>query len=535
MVNSKKSRMNFYNKSVCSLFFIFTVYSPFSFAATSTRVIGTTSGTFLSRAVDNSLGRGYQACIGGNVGLSSDGQAVGDGPGGVFYNGKWTVYEVKENGVVQQCNIVSSLSSDAAVYETVPTDETCKKRPDIPLGKEDDLSFSYSATSNSTSASYYTSVSTGNNNGVYPLQYFIQDRGPSAGKPIYYTVISGCNYILNNYSNNEQISFVPSVASFIEIESLPDPDKPNPDPSGTGGTTGGDSDSGTTEGGTGGTTGGDSDSGTTEGGTGGTTGGDSGSGTTEGVTGGTAGGDSGSGTTEGGTGGTTGGDSGSGTTEGGTGGTIGGDSGSGTTEGGTGGTTGGDSGSGTTGGTTGGNSGSGNQGGKVPVIIAPGGTGTGSGNSDGEGTGWLKKIYDVLSGNLTASGSESSQSLSSAESGMQTGLNSSRTDYASRADSFLKEGLTDKYLPGTGSFFTLDVSRVFNPSGSSSSLPLKTSFTITFYGLSPYQFSVDTTIITQKYDEIIRPVIEWFLNVFTAIIVFRIIRRTLFRRESMNL
>ncbi len=118
---------------------------------------------------------------------------------------------------------------------------------------------------------------------------------------------------------------------------------------------------------------------------------------------------------------------------------------------------------------------------------------------------------------------------------MQTGLNSSRTDYASRADSFLKEGLTDKYLPGTGSFFTLDVSRVFNPSGSSSSLPLKTSFTITFYGLSPYQFSVDTTIITQKYDEIIRPVIEWFLNVFTAIIVFRIIRRTLFRRESMNL
>ncbi|HAW3458944.1 TPA: hypothetical protein JLT13_004728, partial [Escherichia coli] len=377
MVNSKKSRMNFYNKSVCSLFFIFTVYSPFSFAATSTRVIGTTSGTFLSRAVDNSLGRGYQACIGGNVGLSSDGQAVGDGPGGVFYNGKWTVYEVKENGVVQQCNIVSSLSSDAAVYETVPTDETCKKRPDIPLGKEDDLSFSYSATSNSTSASYYTSVSTGNNNGVYPLQYFIQDRGPSAGKPIYYTVISGCNYILNNYSNNEQISFVPSVASFIEIESLPDPDKPNPDPSGTGGTTGGDSDSGTTEGGTGGTTGGDSGSGTTEGVTGGTAGGDSGSGTTEGGTGGTTGGDSGSGTTEGGTGGTIGGDSGSGTTEGGTGGTTGGDSGSGTTEGGTGGTTGGDSGSGTTGGTTGGNSGSGNQGDKVPVIIAPGGTGIG--------------------------------------------------------------------------------------------------------------------------------------------------------------
>ncbi|MBC1158917.1 hypothetical protein FSG29_023125, partial [Escherichia coli] len=466
MVNSKKSRMNFYNKSVCSLFFIFTVYSPFSFAATSTRVIGTTSGTFLSRAVDNSLGRGYQACIGGNVGLSSDGQAVGNGPGGVFYNGNWTVYEVKENGVVQQCNIVSSLSSDAAVYETVPTDETCKKRPDIPLGKEDDLSFSYSATSNSTSASYYTSVSTGNNNGVYPLQYFIQDRGPSAGKPIYYTVISGCNYILNNYSNNEQISFVPSVASFIEIESLPDPDKPNPDPSGTGGTTGGDSDSGTTEGGTGGTTGGDSGSGTTEGVTGGTAGGDSGSGTTEGGTGGTTGGDSGSGTTEGGTGGTIGGDSGSGTTEGGTGGTTGGDSGSGTMEGGTGGTTGGtttggtttggDSGSGTTGGTTGGNSGSGNQGDKVPVIIAPGGTGTGSGNSDGEGTGWLKKIYDVLSGGLTASGDDSSRSVSSAESGMQSGINSSRTDYASRADSFLKEGLTDKYLPGTGSFFTLD-------------------------------------------------------------------------------
>ncbi|WP_337082414.1 hypothetical protein, partial [Escherichia coli] len=71
----------------------------------------------------------------------SDGQAVGDGPGGVFYNGKWTVYEVKENGVVQQCNIVSSFSSDGAVYETVPTDETCKKRPDIPLGKKEDLFF----------------------------------------------------------------------------------------------------------------------------------------------------------------------------------------------------------------------------------------------------------------------------------------------------------------------------------------------------------------------------------------------------------
>ncbi|EHM8597598.1 hypothetical protein KG757_002222 [Escherichia coli] len=499
MVNNKKSRINFYNKSVCSLFFIFTVYSPFSFAATSTRVIGTTSGTFLSRHLDNFLGSGYQACIGGNVGLSSDGQAVGNGPGGVFYNGKWTVYEVKENGVVQQCNVASSYSSEAAVYETVPTDETCKKRPDIPLGKKEDLSFSYSATSNSTSVSYYNSVSTGNDNGAYPLNYIIQDSGPSAGKPIYYTSISGCYYALDPYRDDISLSPYTSDPNF-EIKPL-EPEKPEPDPSGPGGTTGGDSGSGTTEGGTGGTTGGDS----------------------------------GSGTMGGTTGGTTGGDSGSGTTEGGTGGTTGGDSGSGTTEGGTGGTTGGDSGSGTTGGTTGGNSGSGNQGGKVPVIIAPGGTGTGSGNSDGEGTGWLKKIYDVLSGNLTASGSESSQSLSSAESGMQTGLNSSRTDYASRADSFLKEGLTDKYLPGTGSFFTLDVSRVFNPSGSSSSLPLKTSFTITFYGLSPYQFSVDTTIITQKYDEIIRPVIEWFLNVFTAIIVFRIIRRTLFRRESMNL
>ncbi|EKQ4435108.1 hypothetical protein P5K34_004788, partial [Escherichia coli] len=452
--------------------------------ATSTRVIGTTSGTFLSRYLDNSLGRGYQACIGGNVGLSSDGQAVGDGPGGVFYNGKWTVYEVKENGVVQQCNIVSSLSSDAAVYEKVPMDETCKKRPDIPLGKKEDLSFSYSATSNSTSASYYTSVSTGNDRGGYPLKYYIPDSGSDVGKVIYTTSISGCVYSL--YDGLNGFLFFPySVDPNFEIKPL-EPEKPDPDLSGSGGTTGGDSGSGTTEGGTGGTIGGDLGSGTTEGGTGGTTGGDSGSGTTEGGTGGTTGGDSGSGTTEGGTGGTTGGDSGSGTMEGGTGGTTGG-----TTTGGT--TTGGDSGSGTTGGTTGGNSGSGNQGDKVPVIIAPGGTGTGSGNSDGEGTGWLKKIYDVLSGNLTASGSESSQSLSSAESGMQTGLNSSRTDYASRADSFLKEGLTDKYLPGTGSFFTLDVSRVFNPSGSSSSLPLKTSFTITFYGLSPYQFSVDTT------------------------------------------
>ncbi|EFC6519349.1 hypothetical protein RRV49_004703 [Escherichia coli] len=452
MVNNKKSRINFYNKSVCSLFFIFTVYSPFSFAATSTRVIGTTSGTFLSRYLDNSLGRGYQACIGGNVGLSSDGQAVGDGPGGVFYNGKWTVYEVKENGVVQQCNIVSSFSSDGAVYETVPTDETCKKRPDIPLGKKEDLFFSYSAASNSTSVSYYTSVSTGNGNGGYPLEHDIMSSGSYAGDIYYTTSISGCDYVLNDFDPDQPASFSPT--GFVTLNVLPP---------------------------------------------------DSSSGTTEGGTGGTAGGDSGSGVTEGGTGGTTGGDSSSGTTEGGT------------------------------GGTTGGNSGSGNQGGKVPVIIAPGGTGTGSGNSDGEGTGWLKKIYDVLSGGLTASGDDSSRSVSSAESGMQSGVNSSRTDYASRADSFLKEGLTDKYLPGTGSFFTLDVSRVFNPSGSSSSLPLKTSFTITFYGLSPYQFSVDTTAITQKYDEIIRPVIEWFLNVFTAIIVFRIIRRTLFRRESMNL
>ncbi|EJZ1787418.1 hypothetical protein OHZ68_004657, partial [Shigella dysenteriae] len=376
--------------------------------ATSTRVIGTTSGTFLSRHLDNSLGRGYQACIGGNVGLSSDGQAVGDGPGGVFYNGKWTVYELKENGVVQQCNIVSSYSPDAAVYETVPTDETCKKRPHISLGKEDDLSFSYSATSNSTSASYYTSVSTGNNNGAYPLKHGIMSSGAEAGKPFYYTSISGCSYLLNVNSNNKQVSFIPTTYSSIKIDS---------------------SGSGSTEGGTGGTTSGDSGSGTTEGGTGGTTGGGSGSGTTEGGTGGTTGGDSGSGTMEGGTGGTTGGDSGSGTMEGGTGGTTGGT------------TTGGDSGSGTTGGTTGGNSGSGNQGGKVPVIIAPGGTGTGAGNSDGEGTGWLKKIYDVLSGGLTASGDDSSRSVSSAESGMQSGVNSSRTDYASRADSFLKEGL----------------------------------------------------------------------------------------------
>ncbi|EJQ4528828.1 hypothetical protein N0J84_004787, partial [Escherichia coli] len=390
MVNNKKSRINFYNKSVCSLFFIFTVYSPFSFAATSTRVIGTTSGTFLSRYLDNSLGRGYQACIGGNVGLSSDGQAVGDGPGGVFYNGKWTVYEVKENGVVQQCNIVSSFSSDGAVYETVPTDETCKKRPDIPLGKKEDLFFSYSAASNSTSVSYYTSVSTGNGNGGYPLEHDIMSSGSYAGDIYYTTSISGCDYVLNDFDPDQPASFSPT--GFVTLNVLPP---------------------------------------------------DSSSGTTEGGTGGTAGGDSGSGVTEGGTGGTTGGDSSSGTTEGGT------------------------------GGTTGGNSGSGNQGGKVPVIIAPGGTGTGSGNSDGEGTGWLKKIYDVLSGGLTASGDDSSRSVSSAESGMQSGVNSSRTDYASRADSFLKEGLTDKYLPGTGSFFTLDVSRVFNPSGSSSSLPLK--------------------------------------------------------------
>uniref|UniRef100_UPI003BA03788 hypothetical protein n=2 Tax=Escherichia coli TaxID=562 RepID=UPI003BA03788 len=375
------SRINFYNKSVCSLFFIFTVYSPFSFAATSTRVIGTTSGTFLSRHLDNSLGRGYQACIGGNVGLSSDGQAVGDGPGGVFYNGKWTVYELKENGVVQQCNIVSSYSPDAAVYETVPTDETCKKRPHISLGKEDDLSFSYSATSNSTSASYYTSVSTGNNNGAYPLKHGIMSSGAEAGKPFYYTSISGCSYLLNVNSNNKQVSFIPTTYSSIKIDSsgsgsteggtggtTSGDSGSGTTEGGTGGTTGGGSGSGTTEGGTGGTTGGDSGSGTMEGGTGVTTGGDSGSGTTEGGTGGTTGGGSGSGTTEGGTGGTTGGDSGSGTMEGGTGGTTGGDSGSGTMEGGTGGTTGGtttggDSGSGTTGGTTGGNSGSGNQGG----------------------------------------------------------------------------------------------------------------------------------------------------------------------------
>ncbi|ENX5029359.1 hypothetical protein ACFPQK_004816, partial [Escherichia coli] len=219
-----------------------TVYSPFSFAATSTRVIGTTSGTFLSRYLDNSLGRGYQACIGGNVGLSSDGQAVGNGPGGVFYNGNWTVYEVKENGVVQQCNIVSSLSSDAAVYETVPTRETCKKRPNIPLGKEEDLFFSYSATSNSTSVSYYNSVSMGNNNGAYPLNYIIQDRGPSAGKPIYYTSISGCSYIFNINGNDQQASFIPSgVTSFMKIEPLSDPDKSSPDPSDAGGITGGDS------------------------------------------------------------------------------------------------------------------------------------------------------------------------------------------------------------------------------------------------------------------------------------------------------
>ncbi|MGT8127007.1 hypothetical protein ACRW59_25420, partial [Escherichia coli] len=336
----------------CSLFFIFTVYSPFSFAATSTRVIGTTSGTFLSRGVDNSLGRGYQACIGGNVGLSSDGQAVGNGPGGVFYNGNWTVYEVKENGVVQQCNVASSHSPEAAVYESLPTDETCKKRPDIPLGKEDDLSFSYSVTSNSTSVSYYTSVSTGNDKGAYPLNHHIQDRGPEAGNVIYYTSISGCGYILNNFDPDQPVSFSPT--GFVTLDVLPPDSSSGATDGGTGGTTSGDSGSGTTEGGTGGSTGGDSGSGTTEGGTGGTTGGDSGSGTTEGGTGGSTGGDSGSGTTEGGIGGTTGGDSGSGTTEGGTGGITGGDSGSGTTEGGTGGTTGGDSGSGTTGGTTGG-------------------------------------------------------------------------------------------------------------------------------------------------------------------------------------
>ncbi|ELO4358770.1 hypothetical protein QUQ88_004902, partial [Escherichia coli] len=244
-------------------------------------------------------------------------QAVGDGPGGVFYNGKWTVYEVKENGVVQQCNIVSSFSSDGAVYETVPTDETCKKRPDIPLGKKEDLFFSYSAASNSTSVSYYTSVSTGNGNGGYPLEHDIMSSGSYAGDIYYTTSISGCDYVLNDFDPDQPASFSPT--GFVTLNVLPP-------------------------------------------------------------------------------------DSSSGTTEGGTGGATGGDSGSGTTEGGTGGTTGGDSGSGTTGGTTGGNSGSGNQGGKVPVIIAPGGTGTGSGNSDGEGTGWLKKIYDVLSGNLTASG-----------------------------------------------------------------------------------------------------------------------------------
>ncbi|HHY1759515.1 TPA: hypothetical protein ACV19K_005072, partial [Escherichia coli] len=212
MVNNKKSRINFYNKSVCSLFFIFTVYSPFSFAATSTRVIGTTSGTFLSRHLDNSLGSGYQACIGGNVGLSSDGQAVGNGPGGVFYNGKWTVYEVKENGVVQQCNVASSYSSEAAVYETVPTDETCEKRPDISYSLDGSVSF--------------------------PITEF---EGHN------YAYISGCQYeqgILIDPGNNLTINLVPTGVSYPAIIQPSDSEKTDPDPSGTGGTTGGDSGSG---------------------------------------------------------------------------------------------------------------------------------------------------------------------------------------------------------------------------------------------------------------------------------------------------
>ncbi|HBA9823317.1 TPA: hypothetical protein J1492_004938, partial [Escherichia coli] len=93
-------------------------------------------------------------------------------------------------------SVASSYSSDASVYETVPTDETCKKRPDIPLGKKEDLFFSYSATSNSTSASYYNSVSTGGDNGAYPLKYYIPDSGSDVGKVIYTTSISGCVYSL---------------------------------------------------------------------------------------------------------------------------------------------------------------------------------------------------------------------------------------------------------------------------------------------------------------------------------------------------
>ncbi|WP_187641561.1 hypothetical protein, partial [Escherichia coli] len=187
----------------------------------------------------------------------------------VFYNGKWTVYEVKENGVVQQCSVASPYSSDASVYETVPTDETCKNRPDIL-----------------------------DESGSIPT-FLFEGRN--------YAYISGCQYeqsVLIDPGNKVKINFISTGVSYSPVM----------DSSGSGGTTGSDSGSGTMEGGTGGTTGSDSGSGTTEGGTGGTIGGDLGSGTTEGGTGGTTGGDSGSGTTEGGTGGTTGGDSGSGTT-----------------------------------------------------------------------------------------------------------------------------------------------------------------------------------------------------------------------------
>ncbi|MEA0518255.1 hypothetical protein SNC79_01940, partial [Escherichia coli] len=110
-----------------------------------------------------------------------------------------------------------------------------------------------------------------------------------------YVYISGCQYqvsVLFDSHNEAKTKLKPTGVSYPAIIQPSDSEKTDPDPSGTAGTTGGDSGSGTTEGGTGGTTGGDSGSGTTGGTTGGTIGGDSGSGTTQGGTGGATGGDS---------------------------------------------------------------------------------------------------------------------------------------------------------------------------------------------------------------------------------------------------
>ena len=493
------------------LVFICAFYFPSSFARAYPVSVGSYSGVLAATWENVSECRGMMACVGDTFACAGSGVTVGQLSQGALVNATWSLYNMVENGEIHSCKNswifnYSGISGEMKNYflET-PTDEVCAKRPDIPIADP---------STQKTDAGVTVSL------GGYPV-YSSDDS--------IFADIAGCVYEFYPLTNSGTSAWrtismaVPfNVDCKDGVESYvckkPEPDSPGGDTGGGG--TGGDSSSGDSSGGA---AGGDSSGSDSSGGASG---------------GGTSGGDSSGGTSDGGSSGS---DS-SGSISGG--GTSGGGSSSGTSGGSS-------SGSGSSGSTSGGSSSGSSSSGSASSGGTSGGSSSGSGisGSDYSGIlGWLRRIYDSLSGqsakldvaadslntikqNLAVSSSDADSAVSSADGAFDSASDGVSSNYLSESQKFWDNSLSSKYLPDADDYFILNINKVINPGNLQKSLPVKVSFTLNIPGISPWVITVDTTQYTDLYDEIVRPLVEWAFNIMTAIVVYRIIRRAVLSRE----